>query len=301
MLNLAVFAYERQKPAQDPLGQYVPMIQVAEKRLGLPPHLAFAQATTRATRIAFVKKYGPIWGKVKRLGSTITVEQDLTDLEREQRVFQTAAMLVGKLRRTQNRNMEEIALLMLQLAVEHHVELPDPGHLEMFLDLEQKRGMPLFDVLEEGQVPESLPEWNESMDRFYEHLAHGTVCKLLDRFPPRLTFFDGRPAELPHHSPEGYSSHALLHVAQGLPGSRKSNFVVRQCKLQKAICTGTCWAAILLVEVLKVAKGQRLLAQTREEMPTGSATSDKLVFVWVSPSFGVRSLPAWFSFATRRL
>jgi hypothetical protein len=197
--NLTVFASSSQADSSGPLSQYVPTISIGEKRWGLPPHLKFATAMTQRAQIAFVAKYGPIWGVVKRSEPAVLVEQDLDVLRDEQERFFKATTLAEELRNTGELDMERISLLFLELAIGCRVGLPVAGHLKMFSALEEKWGLPDLVLLED---PASLKR-DPRMETWYEYCAHWTLCRLLNRFQPELTFFDGRPAELPRHAPEG--------------------------------------------------------------------------------------------------
>jgi hypothetical protein len=203
--DLAAFVTDRNGLSKSALARYVPAITVGDKRRGRPPHIEFALATRRAAQIKFVAKFGPVWGVVRQVEPTILVEQDITALETEQATFQTATELVGHLQAA-NRDIRRIVLSFLELAVQNRIGLPEePGHRAMFQSFIERTGTQGSRVLSEPkwESEEGLLPWDHSLDPFYEQYAHWTLCRLFNRFPPTLIFFDGRPAELPPHRPEG--------------------------------------------------------------------------------------------------
>jgi hypothetical protein len=176
------------------LDRYVPLVEVGRKQGIVPPHLEFAQAKERNAQIAFVEKYGPIWGDVMETMPRIIVEQQMRILKREQRIFSIVASMVAEVRRERRANIKQLESLCLRLLSEGGFA-PGLGH-EAILHSIVQQNLPM--VLESGSKEE-----RRMMEDFYTYHAHWMIGIAADRFPPKLTYFAGHPVELPPHSLEG--------------------------------------------------------------------------------------------------
>ena len=202
--NLVVSVTELRSKSQDLLAQYVPTLEWSKKRGALPPHLQFATAVRLKEQIDFVRRFGPVWGTVRQKGVPILVEQRLERLEEEQRVFALAARLLVELRK----NKAAVPGRLLELVVGLHIEnrflsvLFEAGYEDMLGVAIKRAGVPKVQIFGDPNMPLTRHD-HLLTEQLSLHLAHWTLCELLNRFPPFLLFVFGQRAELPRHRPEG--------------------------------------------------------------------------------------------------
>jgi len=195
----------------DLLQQSRPLPRWGEQRRKMPPHVEFANATTDAKLVAFVRKWGPVDGsplviigkgssqipgkngregkitmnsvvareqKKRTLHVAITtpsvdlvVTQDLAELRREQKIFSGAARLIAEIQ-TEKPNRDR--------AFEYYSQLPEPEERDFFFSIAKNLSL-------HGQ-----PFASAVCQRAQEKLCH-----LLDQFPARLHPTKFQPVELP--------------------------------------------------------------------------------------------------------
>lgn len=180
----------------------------------------FADATTDGKLLAFVNKFGPVWGQVQKLESdslfetqTITVLQDLALLRREQERFAAAVQLLGQLNRNGRADLKAIVAAMMTIAPAPRLYLPSrmpPAIAKLAIS-----ASPGTTVSEKQPWIWSLLAVNELVrgkppgvaERITE-CGHRALCNLFNGFPPMLIPVRGRQLiELPRIASEG-----ILHA-----------------------------------------------------------------------------------------
>jgi hypothetical protein len=208
-----------------------------EKRRTMPPHVSFANATTDAKLIEFVRRWGPVDGDSKIIiGSSpsdevldvvltreirtslfvsarmpamvLEVIQDLAELRREQKLFASAARLIAEIQ-TKKPNADEV--------FEHYSRLPESEDRKHFF-----------------RVIESVSHRGGSLASAACQRAQVALCYLLDRFPARLQLTKLGPVELPPLDTEfiGWGIKSVLYFflrLEYLQIGRLGLGVCRQC------------------------------------------------------------------------
>lgn len=177
----------------DLLAQSVPVAWWAEDRRKKPPHVAFANATTEAKLIEFVKIWGPVDGTpevcfiegpsyTSDRGWKLVVRQNLRRLRFEQRTFSGAARLVAEIQ-CHKPDPERIFNCLAQLRI---------GPKQSFSGFARDRT--LADVVE---------------------VAESGLCELLDQFPARLFPTTAGPVEFPPMDLRGSRGRGVKHILYG--------------------------------------------------------------------------------------
>jgi hypothetical protein len=215
LANPVTYASDPAMSKKGPIRNSAPLMAGTGGQSASGPHIEFAHATLRSQQKEFVQKYGPVKGIVKRITrdkqnealiSRIVVEQDIHVLEHEQTIFRIALALVAELRE-QKPNLDRIASLFMDAEAESGFEI-GASHGEVAM-LEStfprsnihKKLSAILDDDEEGYGRD--PDQPQIEKLFILHSAHLAVAKFLNECPPYVTFFDGQPAELPEHNPDG--------------------------------------------------------------------------------------------------
>ena len=170
-----------------------------EKRRKMPPHVEFANATTDAKLVEFVRKWGPVdgysclvfggssrdavldtfdTGIPKRLHMTVTtsafeikVTQSLAELRSEQKIFSGAARLIAEIQKEKPN---------ADLVFDHYSQLPESEERELFSRIIKSR------------IYRGRPLASAACQR-----AQVVLCHLLDRFPASLQLTKRGAVELP--------------------------------------------------------------------------------------------------------
>src|ERR1017187_8682043 len=161
----------------DLLAQSIPLARWPENRRKKPPHVEFANATTDAKLIEFVRRWGPVDGSpYAELGSPdsprgwkVVVRRSLRRLRLEQKTFSGAARLISEIQ-SKRPDPERV--------FKYYAQLPVFAERESFF--------PTAVALNKGQ----------SLARAACQYAQIALCRLLDRFPPRLYPTTAGPVEL---------------------------------------------------------------------------------------------------------
>ena len=186
--------------ANDLLAQSVPVAWWPEDRRKKPPHVAFANATTEAKLIEFVKTWGPVDGTpevcfiegpsyTSDRGLKLVVRQNLRRLRFEQRTFSGAARLVAEIQ-CDKPDPERIFNCLVQLQTEHKDSF---SRFARSLSLNSDRTL---------------------ADAACE-VAESDLCELLDRFPARLFPTTAGPVEFPPMDLRGSRGRGVKHVLYG--------------------------------------------------------------------------------------
>jgi hypothetical protein len=174
----------------DLLAQSVPLARWGESRKKKPPHIEFANATTKLKLIEFVKKWGPFEARAeisRRTGHSWSVRawQSLTRLRRERQAFENAARLIAEIQS----------------------ESPDPGRVFKY-----HSQLPACRDLSFGLVDRRGRQAQSSAEKIYKD-AQFALCELLNRFPPYVWPTSAGPVELPPMSAVGHGiRHALYCI-----------------------------------------------------------------------------------------
>jgi hypothetical protein len=162
--------------------------------------LEFALVTRTKDQIAFVSKYGPVWGNViKGEEQQIVVEQKLAFLAQEQRIFSIVASMVAEVRTEAKPDIQQLELLCGLLLSCGFDKFSPASDREAILDsMWDQQGIPKNFI----PRPRSI-QLRRMAEQYFTYHAHWMIGTALDRFPPQLTYFAGRPAELPAHRFEG--------------------------------------------------------------------------------------------------
>jgi hypothetical protein len=145
----------------------------------------FADATDDEKLISFCEEFGPVWGKVssvhwekQSLTWTVTVQQDMDDLRREQAKFASAVRLIQELNK-KNGQTDYMAILEAMAGVGIDKENLSLAHLGWVY----RTGKPHLDQV--------LP------------VANWVGCSVLNEYPPRLSAVEREALELPDVQREG--------------------------------------------------------------------------------------------------
>ena len=186
-----------------------PLARWGEQRRKMPPHIKFANATTDAKLVEFVRRWGPVDGDSKVIiGSSpsdkvldvvatreirtrlsvsvrtrameLEVIQDLAELRREQKLFASAARLIAEIQ-TKKPNADEV--------FEHYSQLPESEDRKHFF-----------------RVIESVSHRGGSLSSAACQRAQVALCHLLDRFPASLQLTKRGAVELPLLETQGIKS-----------------------------------------------------------------------------------------------
>jgi len=186
-----------------------PLARWGEQRRTMPPHVSFANATTDAKLIEFVRRWGPVDGdskviigsspsdkvldvvatreirtrlsvSVRMRAMVLEVIQDLAELRREQKLFASAARLIAECQ-TKKPNADEV--------FEHYSQLPESEDRKHFF-----------------RVIESVSHRGGSLASAACQRAQVALCYLLDRFPASLQLTKRGAVELPLLETKGIKS-----------------------------------------------------------------------------------------------
>lgn len=190
----------------DLLAHHAPSIESGEKRGAKNPlYIRFANCSSGDELVQFVRKFGPVWGEVLRLktlssgNQDILVRQRLPKLFHDHSVFKRAFELLLALRVEEGEQgtLEHLANLLIAF----------PG-----MDSKSKIGFGAEDTVQligntgrqlTSGVPRLRLHKSELMRDVLLYWGHWGLTRLLNRYPPVLTFFRGQPVEAPVHRPEG--------------------------------------------------------------------------------------------------
>jgi hypothetical protein len=178
----------------------------------------FADATDDQKLLAFVGKFGPIWGRVMEMqtdglfkAQTIIVQQELAHLRWQRAKYTAAVRLLKQVNRSGRANPKEMTLAMMGIYPVPWGFMPKNGVPEAIakLAVPTEPGM--------TRPSEDCP-WLWSMLAVYElvrgkeegkiermrECGHRVLCQLFGEFPPILVPVQGRqPLEMPRIVPEG--------------------------------------------------------------------------------------------------
>ncbi len=193
--DAAIFSRDLPSQSRDLLSRHVPILTIGQKQGATPPHLEFALAKGWADQLKFVRKYGPVWGEVVEPLGRVVVEQPISVLRREQKIFGAVTEMVAEVSRAQDGDLKRLESLCLKLLAMGGFA-PGDTHEAILDSIGHKQNLP------RNIAPGS--RWERQMiTDFYTYHVHWMIGIALDRFPPSLTYFAGRPAELPPHSLKG--------------------------------------------------------------------------------------------------
>jgi hypothetical protein len=198
------------------LGRYAHR-KLDDERQEVQSAYVFADAATDAKLEKFCGDYGPTWGEVKSFsnegatgGRTVTVEQSLARLRRQQQIFRAAVEVLGELnghadpRRLAN-SVGKIGYVVPADASK--CPGPKPGKL---LDFGGKA--PAQAPWPLSQITEFRLGWyavNAEQAAVAQNkqkvidCAHGALCELLNDYAPILVPTSGQPVEMPRVSAQG--------------------------------------------------------------------------------------------------
>jgi hypothetical protein len=189
----------------------------------------FADATDDEKLLAFVGKFGPIWGRVVRIRSeglfkpqTVTVQQKLTDVRRRQVRFAAAVSLMKQLNRNAKADPKEMVFAMMRIFPVPEVFMPDGPwgrRPQGAARVEVPKAIAELAVPTQPgtTTPSEECAWLFSMVAVHEltygkvdgrnerirGCGHRTLCQLFNEFPPILVPVDGQPIEMPRVATQG--------------------------------------------------------------------------------------------------
>jgi hypothetical protein len=187
------------------LAQSVPLARWPNDRRKKPPHVQFANATTDAKLIEFVKNWGPVDGSPRvwmveavpiaqclspRHSDVFVMRQNLRKLRLEQKTFSSAARLIAEIQ-SGKPDPERI--------FKYHGQLPN------VINSTWK----VFFNAASSLDPRQSPAHGACL------LAQISLCTLLDQFPPRLFPTATGPVEFLPMDPTGSIGKGIKHVLYG--------------------------------------------------------------------------------------
>jgi hypothetical protein len=168
----------------------------------------FADATTDEKLIAFVKEFGPVWGKVRSTKNeengtvTITVAQSMDRLWEEQEKFAAAVILLQQINKKRNTHTIEDCAVMTMATL-------DMG-LSPFTQI----------IIDSSLLAGELPREKAAVILPW---AHRALCMVLNDFAPKLVPFDGNVIELPLVDDEGIRTAIYWQLRQDYLAQRAIN------------------------------------------------------------------------------
>jgi hypothetical protein len=188
----------------------------------------FADASDDEKLTAFVSCYGPVWGETIKIedegatGSyTVTVEQNLEQLRREQKIFSAAVGLLAEVNKNGRADRQKVAELLVRLAY------PDQpaGKSIWGLNIENFVGKTL-EPLQLFALEATAPPWTGKAADNQKVIAcaHAALCHQFNLHRPVLFRASEQPIELPEIATDGirealYYTLRLDYLAQRAMGT----------------------------------------------------------------------------------
>lgn len=170
-------------------------------------HMLFTLSDDLDSLLRFVAKFGPVWGqvvnlRVKRDGTEdITVAQSVRKLRQIQRQMTFAADAVAKLKNFDTLTDDAWEVLFLEAVFLSGMCLRSDATIKVRPGKDFRVRLSKTGPVLSSALPRKMPELGAEFVKAY---AHHVICRLLNKFPPIVTFFDDYLVrELPLNAPEG--------------------------------------------------------------------------------------------------